>query len=40
MFKKLGENRLSKKAWIIILGTPLVLILLLLLLSLVIRLGK
>ena len=40
MFKRLGENRLSKKAWIVILGTPLLLILLLLLLSMMVRLVR
>lgn len=40
MFRRLGENKLSKKAWAAILATPVVLILLLLLLSLVVRLGR
>jgi len=40
MFKRLGENKLSKKTWITILGTPLALILLMLLLSFIVRLGK
>gem|GEM_PF-2536218 len=40
MFKRLGENKLSRKAWVIIIGTPFALILVLLLLSLAIRMGK
>jgi hypothetical protein len=40
MFKRLGENRLSKRAWIIIIGTPFLLILALLILSLIIRWSK
>ncbi len=40
MFKRLGENRLSKKAWIIIVGTPFVLILALLIFSAIVRWSK
>ncbi len=40
MFKRLGENRLSKKAWIVIIGTPFLLIIFLLLISILIRWGR
>ena len=40
MFKRLGENKLSKKAWIVIIGTPFLLVLALLILSVLIRWSK